>query len=819
MKIKYTLTSALLLFALIPALIVIFLSAAYFKSHVQYGFVTTLTIATDIESTNIANYFSVLANSVNPLHTIPLLENYLLENFRAPTDAKADAKNDSEADISQSLKNRTAGRDDVLSMTIVDTRGIVLASSTPDTVGTTFHALPPHALTQKTYSVVMLPDDPVSADSRFALLVPLEHEGQLLGVAYVEYNTNFFEKTLSEIAMHRSGKMFLLDTKGKIIASSTGIVGKNISKDPTLFDLSERFFGEDFRQHTSGIMRYTIADVPRIAFFKVVPETQWVLLASMNDEAFSTFLRNFEQSLSLLCGALVVLSVFGSLLVTRRIVAPVNDFIATIQRIKEGDHKARFRYTTQNELGMIAAAFNGLVHATNKRTAKLRALSAKLGKQQAQLETLTHNIPGGLFRCSYDQQGTFLFISDGYLDILSYDRESFNERCGNCFRLTIHPDSRDTVMADIAAQLQEKESCEIRYLALMAFGSTCWVQVKGELKSDGTTGKRWVDGIATDISDHVQSQEYLDQTMKNLRETLQELKVSEERLRLIIDHSSDIVFEWSAPQRYIYLSPGFKKRFGYTPLLPDGFHSLLHFKELHPEDIHPFRSWVLKLGSGRPTPPEDFRLRTADGRYLWTRHQITIIRDKNGTIVRGVGLLIDVHEAKCAELRLQDKAERDPLSGLFNRATFEEKAQIALTRAQESPVKLAFLFLDIDDFRKYNTDYGHAFGDRVITFIGETLLGLIKNVGFAGRRGGDEFVVCYETSTSARVRTLADTMQHQLNAGLTARGKIQVSVSCSIGIVLVNTPSTSFENLIHAADLAMYEVKNTGKGSYSIVQV
>lgn len=816
MKIKNTLTSALLFFALLPALIVIFISASYFKDHVQYGFINTLTTATDIECTNITNHFATLANYVNPLNSIPLLENYLFENSRA----SAAEKGENEAFISQYLKKRSAGRDDVLSMTILDTQGKILASSTPENVGTTFRGLPPHALMQKKYSILMLPDDPESAESRFALIVPMEYKKQLVGIAYIEYNTNFLKKTLSEIAMHRSGSMFLLDPKGKIIASSRpGHAGKSIGDDPALYGFTESFFAKDFREHTSGILRYTMGNVPRIAFFKVVPETQWVLLSAMNDEAFSTFLRNFEKSLILLCSALVVLSVFGSLLVTRRIVAPVENFIATIQRIKEGDSKARFRYTKKNELGMIAAAFNGLVHATNKRTAKLRALTARLSKQQEQLETLTHNIPGGLFRCCCDQQGTFLFISDGYLDILSYDRESFNERCGNCFRLTIHPDDRDAVMADMAAQLKQKESFEIIYLALMAFGSTCWVQVKGELKSTKNTDKCWVDGIAMDISDHVQAQEHLDQTMKNLRETLQELKVSEERLRLIIDHSSDIIFEWSAPQRYIYLSPGFKKRFGYTPLLPDGFHSLLHFKEVHPEDLRNFRTWVFQLGSSKPTPPEDFRLRTADGIYLWTRHQITIIRDKDDNIVRAVGLLIDVHEAKCAELRLLDKAERDPLSGLFNRATFEEKAQAALTRAQETYVQMAFLFLDIDDFRNYNTDYGHAFGDRVITFIGNTLSGVIKNVGFAGRRGGDEFVVCYEISSSARVRIVAEDIQRQLNAGLTVRGNVQVPVSCSIGIVLVNNPDTSFENLIHAADLAMYEVKNTGKSSYSIVQV
>lgn len=818
MKIKHILNISFLFFALCPALLVVILSASYFKNHVEEGFITTLTIATDIEYANIENYFSNLPNQVNPLYSIPLLENFLREYNAAPSRSTGS----SEQAISHYLQKRSQGNANVCSLRILSPQGKILASSTPVEVGTDFSALPdPAVFATKKYFISALPNDLTSKNSCFVLILPLEKSGHILGYTIIEYNTEYFKNALRQISMHRSGSMFLLDTSGNVIASNhPELIDKNVNLEPALDGVGRIFFKQEFSLQPSGIMRYYLNDTPRIAYYAVIPETQWILLSSMNDKAFSAFLHNFNTTLLILCCALLLACICASLVVSRRIIAPVEHFLAILRNVKSGDSTARFHYAKRNELGMIASAFNSLVIATGKRTAKLKALSSKLIKQQQQLRTLTHNIPGGLFRCRYTRRGEFSFISDGFLDILSFDRASFEERCGNCLSHTIHPDEREMVLDDLMNQLEEKQSFEVEYMALMGFGSCCWIQAKGELKSNPRTGEQWIDGLAIDISEHVQAQEYLDQTMGNLRETLRELKVSEERLRLIIDHSSDIIFEWSADQRYIYLSPGFKKRFGYTPLLPDGLSSLLHFKEIHPEDRRRFHTWLLSLGKSNPPPAEDFRLRTGDGRYLWTRHQVTLIRDKNENIVRAVGLLIDVHTAKCTELLLLDKAERDALSGLFNRATFEEKAQISLARARESHGHLAFMFLDIDDFRNFNTDYGHAFGDRIIAFIGSILNKHVSYTGFAGRRGGDEFVICCEhIYSTASLKKLAIDLQADLNAGLTARGNVQVGISCSIGIVQVSTVQTSFEELINTADLAMYEVKKRGKGSYSLVQV
>lgn len=824
MKIKHILISIFILFALLPALSIAMLSAIYFKDHVQDGIIATLVAATDIESAHIQSYFDLLHQHMDPMNSIPLLPQFLLERGKGLEVGNGELK----TFISKYLNARSKGRPDVLVMTIMNTQGKILASSNEALQGTLSDHLPaPYIFAHKPFLIKPIldpldtPHKPSSRQSCFSFTMPLIQAEQTLGYVYIEYTTDYFEKSIASINTIQSGRMFLLEPKGKIIAATdTLVTGKNIVEDPTLKNFSRAFFEENFTENTKGIIRYTLEDVPRVAYFTVVPETGWILLSAMDNKKFSAFLRGFEKSMITLCIVLFIIASISSLLVSNSLLLPIDSFIDTINRIKKGDRNARFRYRKKNELGMIAAAFNGLVRLTNKRTAKLLALTKRLTKNQQQLETITHNIPGGLFRCNYDREAEFSFISDGFLDILGFDRQGFKERCKNSLSHTIHPDDRETVLNSMMTQLETKNSFELEYRAMMGFGSQCWILVKGELKSQSNNGKMWIDGIATDISEQVHSQQYLNQTLTDLRETLRELKISEERLRLIIDHSSDIIFEWSAAQRYIYLSPSFKKRFGYMPLLPNGFSSLLQFKEIHPQDARSFRTWVRQLSKGMQHTQEDFRIRTSDGRYLWTRHQMTIIRDQEGTITRAVGLLIDVNDAKCAEQKLLNKAERDNLSGLYNRGTFEEKAIALLKSSQEANNPLAFMFLDIDNFRNYNTLYGHAFGDRVISFIGSVLADCTKLVGFAGRRGGDEFVVCCEQGTSVpKLKKLAEHIQEELAAGITSRGNVQVPVQCSIGIVQVFNNDTSLEALIHAADTAMYKVKNAGKGSYHILRV
>ena len=121
--------------------------------------------------------------------------------------------------------------------------------------------------------------------------------------------------------------------------------------------------------------------------------------------------------------------------------------------------------------------------------------------------------------------------------------------------------------------------------------------------------------------------------------------------------------------------------------------------------------------------------------------------------------------------------------------------------------------------RLKNNSLGHAFGDRVITFIGSCLNNFAHNIGFAGRNGGDEFIVCVTDPNSINnIEYITNRLQAFLKDGLHAReSDPKISVGSSIGIVKFPESGKTYDELIKKADEGMYKAKAAGKGRYYLL--
>jgi len=170
-----------------------------------------------------------------------------------------------------------------------------------------------------------------------------------------------------------------------------------------------------------------------------------------------------------------------------------------------------------------------------------------------------------------------------------------------------------------------------------------------------------------------------------------------------------------------------------------------------------------------------------------------------------------VAQRRAFEEQLKHQASHDHLTGLHNQASFYEHLSRALSRARRQESMVALLFIDLDDFKLVNDYLGHQEGDRVLCEVAERLKGCLREEEMAARLGGDEFVVVLEdvadASTAARV---AERFQEQLRGPSDAHDGHRLCASASIGIAL-GAPELS-QQLVHAADLAMYEAKGLGKG-------
>jgi diguanylate cyclase (GGDEF)-like protein len=174
-----------------------------------------------------------------------------------------------------------------------------------------------------------------------------------------------------------------------------------------------------------------------------------------------------------------------------------------------------------------------------------------------------------------------------------------------------------------------------------------------------------------------------------------------------------------------------------------------------------------------------------------------------------------VAQRKVLEEQLRHEASHDHLTGLHNQASFYEHLSGAVSRARRQEGMVALLFLDLDEFKLVNDSLGHQEGDRVLREVAERLKGCLREEEMAARLGGDEFVVVLEdvADASAAVR-VAERIQEQLRTPVDVQDRYRLRASASIGIAL-GAPELP-QQLVHAADLAMYEAKGMGKGYITI---
>ena len=197
--------------------------------------------------------------------------------------------------------------------------------------------------------------------------------------------------------------------------------------------------------------------------------------------------------------------------------------------------------------------------------------------------------------------------------------------------------------------------------------------------------------------------------------------------------------------------------------------------------------------------------------------------DEMGQLAGGINTLLcfiekeDMQE-KARQRHLREMADCDPLTGIKNKKAIEQKMFELVQEASEKEKQITVGFLDIDDFRNYNTNWGHAEGDAVIKFVADVLKKEFP--GEVGRNGGDEFVFCLlGTITPKRIREIASHILEQLNNTYTSdRTKETMPIPCSIGIVTAKSSNLSYADLIQRADEAMYEAKDAGKNTFHLIE-
>jgi diguanylate cyclase (GGDEF)-like protein len=154
---------------------------------------------------------------------------------------------------------------------------------------------------------------------------------------------------------------------------------------------------------------------------------------------------------------------------------------------------------------------------------------------------------------------------------------------------------------------------------------------------------------------------------------------------------------------------------------------------------------------------------------------------------------------------------RDALTGLANRAWFEERLEEEVSRARRSGQQLSLGLVDLDSFREMNSAHGHAGGDLALQTVGRRLRQSIRKSDLAARLGGDEFVVVFPDTDVAQAVVRLETLRREI-AGLRVQaGRSGFSVTMSVGVASFPADGSDTAKVLAAADARTFEAKNLGK--------
>ncbi|TSA53966.1 MAG: PAS domain S-box protein [Dehalococcoidia bacterium] len=219
--------------------------------------------------------------------------------------------------------------------------------------------------------------------------------------------------------------------------------------------------------------------------------------------------------------------------------------------------------------------------------------------------------------------------------------------------------------------------------------------------------KKEIVGSAADISERKRAEEAL--------------ALSEEKFRLLVENSHDIIYTLTPEGVFTFVSPAWTTLLGH-PVNQVAGHPFQPF--VHPDDLPGCMVWLQKvIETGQRQEGVEYRVRHIDGSWRWHTSSAVPLRDEAGTVIGFEGIARDITERKQMQQKLEEMATHDALTGLPNRTLLYDRFGIAMANAQRNKKKVAIMSLDLDFFKNVNDTLGHDMGDRLLIAAAGRLTG------------------------------------------------------------------------------------------------
>jgi diguanylate cyclase (GGDEF)-like protein/PAS domain S-box-containing protein len=285
--------------------------------------------------------------------------------------------------------------------------------------------------------------------------------------------------------------------------------------------------------------------------------------------------------------------------------------------------------------------------------------------------------------------------------------------------------------------------------------------------------------------------------------------VNDKFFRQLFDQSNDLIQSTNLEHMLTYVSPSSSTILTRSP---EELLGHLCYSHIHEEDVKRFQQSLEQLiHEGKPFN-QQYRYILKNGTLVWLQSTASLICIDH--IPVGVGLISrDVTHHKAIVENLTQLAYYDALTGLPNRRLFNDRCVQALLSAKRYERKMAILYLDLDDFKLINDQYGHSVGDDLLKMISARLLHCVRDPDTVCRLGGDEFVILLQQF--AQLEDIEKVTRRVLDA-INSRFVIQqheISITCSMGAAYYPQDGLDSTELLDIADAAMYQAKKRGKNN------
>ncbi|MHB8741578.1 MAG: putative bifunctional diguanylate cyclase/phosphodiesterase [Sulfuricaulis sp.] len=307
--------------------------------------------------------------------------------------------------------------------------------------------------------------------------------------------------------------------------------------------------------------------------------------------------------------------------------------------------------------------------------------------------------------------------------------------------------------------------------------------------------------------------------IQSLEETRELLEFSDTRLRKLVNGMHEILFELDADGHIVFLNPAWQELTGFQPddSLGKPFSDFL-------VDEDTIRDFDPDLLSRLHEKNREISLRSADGKHLWVSLDADAQCDSAGNFTGIIGTLSDI--TKSVELnhllsRYQDElyhlSVTDSLTGLYNRRHFDSQLEVILTDHLPKNMPVCLLLIDLDGFKFINDTYGHPFGDEVLRTTAQLLKQQVRRNDYIARLAGDEFAMVLKNTDIENAKRIAQKLHSCISETRIPLPVGHMQLQSSMGVAEAPTHGGNAQDLVSAADVALYHSKRGGRNRIEVL--